>query len=260
MSPRLGRSAGTASGTDREPAGEPDVLEAALASALAAAAGVEPGTVRVRVDGVRAAELGGAVELHLALDLGTGPVARDVESEEGTEVRDEAEDVAEDGVEDGADPAPVDPVDLEAQADAAADFLEGLLDAFDLDGDLQLRVADGVAEVEIADAGDGVLIGRRGQTLEAIQELTRSALQRRFQQRVDVVVDVDGYRARRVERLLERTDEAIEDVKRTGEPERLEPMDAFERKVVHQRVAEAGGLVSNSFGRDPGRRVIIERA
>jgi spoIIIJ-associated protein len=152
-----------------------------------------------------------------------------------------------------------DPIDLEAEAEAAADLLEGLLDALDLDGDLQIRILDDHAEVEITDAGEGVLIGRRGQTLDAIQELTRSALQRRFQRRAHVVVDVDGYRARRVERLLERADEAIEEVRSTGEAQRLEPMDAFERKIVHQRVAEAGGLASHSSGRDPARRVIIER-
>jgi spoIIIJ-associated protein len=150
------------------------------------------------------------------------------------------------------------PEQLDEEADAAADFLEGLLDALDLPGDLRIRVKEQHAEVEIADVGSGALIGRRGQTLEAMQELVRCAMQRRFERRSRVQIDVEGYRARRLEKLVEKAEEAIDAALDTGEPQRLEPMDVFERKAVHQLVAEVDGLASRSQGREPGRRIVIE--
>ncbi len=149
---------------------------------------------------------------------------------------------------------------LDDEADAAADFVEGLLDALDLPGHLKIRILDDEdqAEIEVVDVGGGALIGRRGQTLEAIQELLRSAMQREFQQRSRVKVDVEGYRARRLEKLLEKAQEAIEDVLDTGDAQRLEPMDVFERKAVHRLVSDHDGVTSRSQGREPGRRVVIE--
>jgi spoIIIJ-associated protein len=150
--------------------------------------------------------------------------------------------------------------ELDEEADAAADFIEGLLDVMDLPGDLRIRVLDDHAEVELVDVGSGALIGRRGQTLESIQELLRCAMQREFQRRSRVQVDIEGYRARRLEKLIEKAEEAIEDVLDSGEAQRLEPMDVFERKAVHHLVAEREGVASRSQGREPGRRVIIEPA
>lgn len=149
---------------------------------------------------------------------------------------------------------------LDDEADAAADFVEGLLDAMDLPGHLKIRILDeeDQAEVEVIDVGGGALIGRRGQTLEAIQELLRSAMQREFQQRSRVKVDVEGYRARRLEKLLEKAEDAIEDALDSGEAQRLEPMDVFERKAVHRLVGTREGVASRSQGREPGRRVVIE--
>ena len=149
---------------------------------------------------------------------------------------------------------------LDDEADAAADFVEGLLDAMELPGHLKIRVLDeeDQAEVEVIDVGSGALIGRRGQTLESIQELLRSAMQREFQQRSRVKVDVEGYRARRLEKLLDKAAEAVEDALDTGEPQRLEPMDVFERKAVHRLVNDHEGVTSRSQGREPGRRVVIE--
>lgn len=157
---------------------------------------------------------------------------------------------------DGEQPEP----SLDDEADAAADFVEGLLDAMDLPGHLKIRILDeeDQAEVEVIDVGGGALIGRRGQTLEAIQELLRSAMQREFQQRSRVKVDVEGYRARRLEKLLEKADDAIEDALDSGEAQRLEPMDVFERKAVHRLVGTREGVASRSQGREPGRRVVIE--
>ncbi len=148
--------------------------------------------------------------------------------------------------------------ELDEEADAAADFMEGLLDALDLPGDLRIKLHPDHAELEVIEIGSGALIGRRGQTLDAIQELVRCSLQRQFQRRARIKIDAEGYRARRLEKLLEKADEAIDAVLDTGEAERLEPMDVFERKAVHQLVAEVDGLTSRSQGREPARRVIIE--
>ena len=155
---------------------------------------------------------------------------------------------------------PVTPEELDEEAEAAADLLEGLLDAMDLPGDLRISIQDAHAEVEVVGLEEGVLIGRRGQTLDAVQELVRTAMQRRFERRSRVLVDVDGYRARRLEKLLERADEAVQEVLDSGEPQRLEPMDAIERRLVHQRVSETPGVVTTSHGREPARRIVIELA
>lgn len=148
--------------------------------------------------------------------------------------------------------------ELDEEADVAADFLEGLLDAMDLPGDLQIRILDDAAIVEVVEGDSGALIGRRGQTLEAIQELARCSLQREFQRRTRVRIDVEGYRERRIEKLLDKADEVIDDVLANNGSERLEPMDVFERKAVHELVASVDGVSSRSVGREPGRRVIIE--
>lgn len=150
--------------------------------------------------------------------------------------------------------------ELDEEADAGADFIEGLLDAMDLPGELQIRIIEETrrAEVEVVDMDTGALIGRRGSTLEAIQELMRCALQSQFERRVHVHVDVEGYRARRLEKLLDKADEAIDQVLDAGEPERLEPMDVFERKAVHQFVNNVDGVMSRSQGREPSRRIVIE--
>lgn len=149
---------------------------------------------------------------------------------------------------------------LDREVDAAADFVEGLLDAMDLAGELELRLNDEEqsAEVEVVNMDSGALIGRRGSTLESVQELMRCALQSQFERRVRITVDVEGYRARRLEKLLDKADEAIDEVLDTGESVRLEPMDVFERKSVHELVGTVDGVDSRSQGREPSRRVVIE--
>lgn len=159
-----------------------------------------------------------------------------------------------------AEATPVTAEELDEEAEAAADLLEGLLDAMDLPGDLRISLQDAHAEVEIVGLSEGVLIGRRGQTLDAVQELVRTAMQRRFERRSRVLVDVDGYRARRLEKLLERADEVVAEVLESGESQRLEPMDSIERRLVHQRVASHEGVVSHSHGREPSRRIVIDLA
>lgn len=262
-----------------------DALRAALADLLDT--GAEDIVLRVDAPGLDAID--GSVSLHLevvpestdheaVLTATTAPTGRDgsVDSPDGADEDDEDDDrrhagrsepsngddrSSDDRAADdrAADDRGVTIEDLEQEADAAADFLEGLLDALDLPGDIRIRTTEDHAEVEVVEIGSGALIGRRGQTLEAIQELVRCALQREFQRRSRVKVDAEGYRSRRLEKLIEKADDAIDEVLDTGEPVRLEPMDVFERKSVHERVASVDGVISRSQGREPARRVVIER-
>ena len=250
----------------RRRASQQDVVRGALVAALADALDVAPERITATVtldDGPVPAD-----RLPLTLTLAASAVENPVEATEPDEreqepaAREEEPDDSASGSapERGADRAPIDRDDLDAEAEAAADLLEGLLDAMDLPGDLRISVQDAHAEVEVVGLEEGVLIGRRGQTLDAVQELVRTAMQRRFERRSRVLVDVDGYRARRMEKLLERADEAVQEVLASGEPQRLEPMDSIERRIVHQRVAETEGVVSTSHGREPSRRIVIELA
>jgi spoIIIJ-associated protein len=112
--------------------------------------------------------------------------------------------------------------------------------------------------VNVVEVGSGILIGRRGATLEALQELVRGAVQRQTQRRCHVRVDIEGYRGRQIEKLRDKCREAIAEVRETGEPVRLEPMDAYERKLMHALVAGSGGVTSVSEGTEPRRRVVIK--
>jgi spoIIIJ-associated protein len=225
-------------------------VEEALAAALAGLLDVDPSEVDLRLSAPGLDDVSGRVELSFEV-AGAAP---EVASSDDGSAADEPVDL------EVGEGSPEDDLDLlDEEAEAGADFLEGLLDALDLPGDLRIRTEADHAVVEVADVGSGALIGRRGQTLEAIQELLRCALQREFQRRARIMVDVEGYRARRLEKLLEKAEEAIDAVLDTGEPERLEPMDVFERKAVHHLVAEVDGLLSRSQGREPARRVVIER-
>jgi spoIIIJ-associated protein len=146
---------------------------------------------------------------------------------------------------------------LDEEADLAADFVEGLLDRLDLPGDIEIEITEEQALLNLDDVGSGLLIGRRGATLDALQELVRCAVQRQTERRSRVRVDVEGYRSRHVEKLRDRCREAIAQVRETGQPVRLEPMDAYERKLMHDLVAKTGGVTSSSEGAEPKRRVVI---
>ncbi|MBW3657107.1 MAG: KH domain-containing protein [Actinobacteria bacterium] len=240
-----------------------DSLEEALARAVAELADCDVSDVEIKL---AAPDLVTDVETRLTLEVATAAAdGQDDDSDEDEQDEPRARQQRQDRAPAAAqDRAPRDEddedIDLDAEADAAADFLEGLLDMLELPGDLKIRITEEHAEVEIVDVGSGALIGRRGQTLEAIQELARCALQREFQRRSHVKIDIEGYRERRLEKLLEKAEEAIESVLETGETERLEPMDVFERKAVHHLVAEYDGVTSRSQGREPARRVMIEPA
>jgi len=149
---------------------------------------------------------------------------------------------------------------LEQEGEIAADYLEGLLDIADLDGDIDMDVEGERASVSII--GDGgsrdlnKLVGRDGEVLEALQELTRLAVYRETGERSRLMLDVDGHRAQQRERLVALAETSIAEVKESGESVSLEPMSAFERKVVHDAVA-AAGLTSESEGAEPKRHVVI---
>ncbi|MBO3095101.1 Jag family protein [Cellulomonas dongxiuzhuiae] len=153
---------------------------------------------------------------------------------------------------------------LEEEGEIAADYLEEFLDIADLDGDIDIDVDHGRAAVEIVaeEVGDDSLrrlVGPDGQVLDALQELTRLAVQTKTGERSRLMLDVAGFRAARRKELIGIAAEAIERVRSGGEPVTLAPMNPFERKVVHDAVAEAG-LVSDSDGVEPERRVVIRTA
>lgn len=145
---------------------------------------------------------------------------------------------------------------LETEGEIAADYLEGLLDIADLDGDIDMDVEGDRAVVSIVGADLDDLVGREGEVLEALQELTRLAVLRQTGERSRLMLDISGFRARRREELARLARETAEVVRSSGDPVRLEPMTPFERKVVHDAVA-AAGLRSESEGEEPQRRVVV---
>jgi spoIIIJ-associated protein len=160
----------------------------------------------------------------------------------------------------------VDPEDrtkrLEEEGEIAADYLEEFLDIADLDGDIDLDIKHDRAAVEVvADDPKSLaqLIGSEGEVLDAIQELTRLAVQTRTGERSRLMLDIGGYRAARRVELTRLADAAVEQVRSSGEEVELEPLNAFERKVVHDAVA-AAGLVSDSRGVEPERYVVVQPA
>ncbi len=145
---------------------------------------------------------------------------------------------------------------LEEEGDIAADYIEGLLDIADLDGDIDMDVEGDRAVVSVVGATLDELVGDDGEVLEALQELTRLAVHRKTGLRARLMLDVGGFRARRRSELAELGRSLAAEVERTGEPRKLRAMTPFERKIVHDAVAEAG-LRSESEGEEPNRRVVI---
>ncbi|MCX4675797.1 single-stranded DNA-binding protein [Streptomyces sp. NBC_01433] len=148
---------------------------------------------------------------------------------------------------------------LEQEGEIAADYLEGLLDIADLDGDIDMDVeADRAAVSIISDSARELqkLVGRDGEVLEALQELTRLAVHRETGDRSRLMLDIGGFRAKKREILAALGAKAADEVKTSGEPMKLDPMTPFERKVVHDAVA-AAGLRSESEGEEPQRFVVV---
>jgi len=150
-----------------------------------------------------------------------------------------------------------DPVSLDAVADTATEFLRGLLDSAGLDAEVTTRIEDDIVHADVSGEDLGVMIGRRGQTLDALQELTRTALQRKLQSRVRVQVDVEGYRARRKASLADYARSIAERAKERGTEIELEAMPAYERKIVHDAISEVEGASSFSEGEEPNRKVVV---
>ncbi len=146
--------------------------------------------------------------------------------------------------------------DLEQDGEIAADYVEGLLDVADLDGDIDMDVDGDRAVVSVVGATLDELVGDHGEVLDALQDLTRLAVHRQTGARTRLMLDIGGYRAQRRADLSELGASVAEQVKRTGEAKALAAMNAFERKIVHDAVA-AAGLRSESEGIDPNRRVVV---
>ncbi|WP_026928117.1 protein jag [Granulicoccus phenolivorans] len=188
------------------------------------------------------------------------------EADEDADDADEDEDDADEADEDDADEAGAEgeaparrrsakASALEEEGDIAADYLEELLNIADLDGDIDIFTEGGRAHVSIVTSGDQ-LVGKDGEVLEALQELARLAVMTETGKRSRLMLDVAGHRDRRRRELTDLAKDAIQEVTESGEPARLAPMNPFERKIVHDVVAEAG-LTSESEGEEPKRRVVI---
>jgi len=145
---------------------------------------------------------------------------------------------------------------LEKEGDIAADFLEGLLDIADLDGDIDTYIEGDRAHVSIVSESE-VLVGARGEVLDALQELTRLAVMTETGDRSRLMLDVAGFRDRRHKQLVALAKAAVEQATSSQQPVPLEPMNPFERKIVHDAVA-AAGLSSESEGDEPKRHVVVQ--
>ena len=176
------------------------------------------------------------------------PVEEEIDAE-----ADEAED---DTGEDDEKEEPTDG-DLFRQSEIAADYIEGLLDILDFDGDIDELVQNGRPMVEVVGGRLNNLVGTRGATLEALQELSRLAVYRQTGEPSRLLLDVGGFRAARRKELVAVAKNAAEKVKQYGESVRLEPMSAFERKCVHDVINALPGVESESEGVEPARRIVV---
>ena len=187
-------------------------------------------------------------------------VVDSVDSDDLVEADDDLEDVVDDDEDDAdgdeEDGEEEDLSSLEEEGEIAADYIEGLLDIADLDGDIDMDVEGDRAVVSVVGATLDELVGDDGEVLEALQELTRLAVHRRTGSRARLMLDVGGFRAQRRTELAELGRSVAEEVSRTGEPKKLRAMSPFERKIIHDAVALAG-LRSESEGEEPNRRVVV---
>lgn len=145
---------------------------------------------------------------------------------------------------------------LEEEGDIAADYLEGLLDIADLDGDIEIAIENDRAHLTVEGGELSHLVGRDGEVLDALQELTRLAVQTSTGERSRLMLDLDGFRADKKSTLTKLAEETADEVKSSGQPIKLAPMNAFERKIVHDTIQKLG-LKSESDGEDPDRCVVV---
>jgi spoIIIJ-associated protein len=154
-------------------------------------------------------------------------------------------------------PVDVDPELAVQQAEAAGDFVEGLLELLDLEADITTWTDPAGGHVDVEGPDLDVLVGRDGDTLSALEELTRLAVVRQSGERARVMLDIDGFKQRRREALSVSAREAADRVRENGLPEELPPMSPYERKIIHDVVAELEGVATESVGEEPRRRVAI---
>ena len=147
---------------------------------------------------------------------------------------------------------------IEAQAELAENFVRGVVERFGLDATTTCETTEDTVRVNVEGENLGLLIGPRGATVDALQELTRTAVQRRGEDsHTRIVVDVGGYRLRRAEALQQFARRVAADVAASGESQALDPMSAADRKIVHDAVNELDGVRTTSEGEDPRRYVVI---
>ena len=215
-------------------------------------------------EATEAAEAAAPEEHAPAASEPTGPSPEDVQAAD-PRAEDAPEDVQTAGSAEGSEPAGApDPAEairrLEEEGDVAADYVEELLDIADLDGDIDIEVRGDRVYVSVVSEEDDEhlrgLVGREGRTLDALQELARLAVLTATGHRSRLILDVCGHRERRQAELRRLAAEAVERVRGGEERVHLEPMGAYERKIVHDVVAEAG-LESESEGEGPRRHVVI---
>lgn len=156
-----------------------------------------------------------------------------------------------------SDDPDAEPATPEQIAETGREFVAGLLESMGLTAEVSSSIEDEAATIDVTGEDLGVLIGRRGQTLDALQELARTAVQRRLRSRVRLMVDVEGYRARRRDTLAEYARSIADRAKERGTEIELEPMSSWDRKIVHDAVSEIEGVSSFSEGVDPNRKVVI---
>ena len=166
-------------------------------------------------------------------------------------------DAALSGAEDTDDEDAREPASPEEVAGVAEEFVGGLLASIGLEATVSSSIEGESAFVDVTGEGLGILIGRRGQTLDALQEVARTAVQRRLRSRIRLLVDVEGYRARRRASLAEYATAMALRAKERGTEIELEPMTAYERKIVHDAVGEIDGASSFSEGAEPYRKVVV---
>jgi spoIIIJ-associated protein len=205
-------------------------------------------TVEEAID--RALELLGAsedeAEIRVVSEGGPGEEARVT-----AKLRHEVDDP------DGEEATPVSPEELERQADLVEDFLNGLLDQMDVDADVDVSVEPDHVYAELSGEDAGLLIGRHGATIEAFQEITRSAVKAATGSWPAVSVDVEGYLDRRREQLSSRALRLADKVRRSGQPVDMPPMTSSERKIVHQALSRVSGVRTESTGQGPDRHLTI---
>ena len=146
------------------------------------------------------------------------------------------------------------------QAARVRSMLEQILEAMQVDGDVDLEERDGVVTVTVHGADLGLVIGKHGQTIDAIQYLANAIQHRREESPLEVVVDAEGYRKRRERTLHDVAARAAAEAHRTGEPVELEPMTSVERKIIHTKVQSMGGLTTSSEGTEPNRFVVVRES